>query len=92
MPATLLLNLDVWASPLPQSQQPIQRDRLNSLLVPARWQFAREHIILQWVAGNRMLFRGPGAEVNQLAAFGAEWPARALRAPFDGGATGGAGD
>lgn len=46
MPAMLLLNLDVWASPLPQAQQPVQRDRLNSLLVLARRQLAREHIIL----------------------------------------------
>ncbi len=58
----------------------------------ARRQFTRKQIVFKWIASDRVLFRGPCAKVNQLAALRAEGPARALRAPLDGGAAGGAGD
>lgn len=44
---------------------------------------AAEKLILQWVAGNAVLFRGPSAKIDQLAALGTKRAAWALRAPFN---------
>ena len=59
---------------------------LRSML--ARRQVGGEDVVFQGIAGDRMFLGGPGAEIDQLAAVGAEGAVLVVAFPFDGRAAG----